>query len=100
MYKTWHLTRQKAEGEDAFAAKHERGKGKKAAKKGSDALDKGVIFLENAYRSLKDNGRFGIILSNSIASINKWIRVRTGSWTTCELWPSSTFRPTFLPKPG
>lgn len=36
----------------------------------------GIIFLENAYRCLKDNGRLGIILSNSIASINKWARVR------------------------
>jgi type I restriction enzyme M protein len=31
-------------------------------------LDLGVVFLENAVRSLKTNGRFGIILSNSIAS--------------------------------
>jgi type I restriction enzyme M protein len=34
------------------------------------------VFLENAYRSLKVGGRLGIILSNSIASINKWARVR------------------------
>ena len=31
-------------------------------------LDLGVVFLENAVRVLKDNGRFGIVLSNSIAS--------------------------------
>lgn len=31
-------------------------------------LDLGVVFLENAIRLLKHNGRFGIILSNSIAS--------------------------------
>lgn len=31
-------------------------------------LDLGVVFLENAVRILKDNGRFGIVLSNSIAS--------------------------------
>lgn len=31
-------------------------------------LDLGVVFLENAVRLLKPNGRFGIILSNSIAS--------------------------------
>ena len=36
----------------------------------------GVIFLENAYRCLKENGRLGIVLSNSIASINKWKNVR------------------------
>jgi len=32
--------------------------------------------LENAYRCVKEDGRFGIVLSNSIASINKWTRVR------------------------
>lgn len=31
-------------------------------------LDLGVVFLENAIRILKPNGRFGIVLSNSIAS--------------------------------
>lgn len=31
-------------------------------------LDLGVVFLENAVRILKPNGRFGIVLSNSIAS--------------------------------
>lgn len=76
MYETWHLTRQRANEEDSFGAKHERGKKKTSATKGSDALDLGVVFLENAYRSLKDDGRFGIVLSNSIASINKWTRVR------------------------
>lgn len=76
MYETWHLSRQKADNEDAFGAKHERGKSKPASSKGSDALDLGIVFLENAYRSLKDDGRFGIVLSNSIASINRWTRIR------------------------
>lgn len=76
MYETWHLTRQKAGGEDSFGAKHERGKKTSASTKGSDALDLGIVFLENAYRCLKDDGRFGIVISNSIASINKWTRVR------------------------
>jgi len=76
MYETWHLTRQTAAAEDAFAAKHERGKKKVAASKGSDALDLGIVFLENAYRCVKEEGRFGIVVSNSIASINKWTRVR------------------------
>jgi type I restriction enzyme M protein len=76
MYETWHLTRQTAAAEDAFAAKHERGKNKPKTAKGSDALDLGIVFLENAYRCVKENGRFGIVLSNSIASINKWTRVR------------------------
>jgi type I restriction enzyme M protein len=76
MYETWHLTRQKAEGEDAFAARHVRGKQREVATRRSDAIDLGIIFLENAYRSLKTEGRLGIILSNSIASINRWTRVR------------------------
>lgn len=50
-YETWHLT-------------------------GADSIDLGVVFLENAYRTLKDSGRLGIVLSNSIASINKWKKVR------------------------
>lgn len=33
-----------------------------------DGLDLGVVFLENTVRSIKENGRFGIVLSNSIAS--------------------------------
>ncbi len=37
---------------------------------GSAKIDLGVVFLENAYRILKDNGRLGIVLSNSIASID------------------------------
>ncbi len=40
-------------------------------KKSNDRkIDLGVIFLENAYRILKENGRLGIVLSNSIASID------------------------------
>jgi type I restriction enzyme M protein len=76
MYETWHLTRQKAGEEDSFAARHERGKKKSTSTKGSEALDLGIVFLENAYRCLKEEGRFGIVLSNSIASINRWTRVR------------------------
>jgi len=41
-----------------------------------DSIDLGVVFLENAYRCLKDEGRLGIVLSNSIASINRWQKVR------------------------
>lgn len=76
MYETWHLMRQTVDSENASAAKNERGTKKPAASKGSDALDLGIVFLENAYRCLKENGRLGIVLSNSIASINKWTRVR------------------------
>lgn len=41
-----------------------------------DGLDLGVLFLENAVRTLKPGGRFGIVLSNSIASNNTWRFVR------------------------
>ncbi len=41
-----------------------------------NSIDLGLIFLENAYRILKENGRMGIILSNSIASIDRWEKAR------------------------
>jgi len=37
----------------------------------------GVISLENAVRTLKDNGRMAIVLSNSIASVESHNKVRT-----------------------
>jgi type I restriction enzyme M protein len=43
---------------------------------GGDNIDLGVVFLENAYHCLKEGGRLGIVLSNSIASINRWQKVR------------------------
>ncbi len=43
---------------------------------GGGSIDKGLIFLENAYRVLKEGGRMGIVLSNSIASIKKYACVR------------------------
>lgn len=42
----------------------------------SNSIDMGLIFLENAYRVLDENGRMGIILSNSLASIDKWSAAR------------------------
>jgi len=42
----------------------------------SKSIDYGVVFLENAYRILKENGRMGIILSNSIASIDTHRKAR------------------------
>ncbi|OUI78043.1 restriction endonuclease subunit M [Commensalibacter intestini] len=44
--------------------------GGKKNKNQTGKIDLGVIFLENAYRILKENGRIGIVLSNSIASID------------------------------
>ena len=43
---------------------------------GRESLDLGVVFLENAVRSLKVGGRLGIVLSNSIASTDRWAKVR------------------------
>lgn len=46
---------------------------------GQGKIDLGIAFLENAYHILKENGRIGIVLSNSIASIDshqiarKWL---------------------------
>lgn len=49
----------------------DKDKKKKASKtKEASKIDLGVVFLENAYRILKENGRLGIVLSNSIASID------------------------------
>jgi type I restriction enzyme M protein len=41
-----------------------------------DKIDLGIVFLENAYQILKPDGRLGIVLSNSIASINRWTEIR------------------------
>lgn len=41
-------------------------------KKRPKSLDKGIIFLENAYRILREKGRMGIVLSNAIASEEQW----------------------------
>lgn len=47
----------------------------KEAKSGN-SIDMGVLFVENAVRVLKNNGRLGIVISNSIASIDKWEKAR------------------------
>jgi type I restriction enzyme M protein len=41
-----------------------------------EGIDLGIVFLENAVKILKEGGRMGIVLSNSIASIKKWESVR------------------------
>lgn len=48
-------------------------------------LDLGVVFLENSIRSIKNGGRFGIVLSNSIASNNTWKFVREWLFKTIRL---------------
>lgn len=40
------------------------------------SMDKGVLFLENAYHVLDEYGRLGIVLSNAIASEQQWESVR------------------------
>lgn len=52
------------------------GQGGKKTKKQANKIDLGVVFLENAYRILTENGRMGIVLSNSIASIDSHKVVR------------------------
>lgn len=70
-YELWHLYSNKGE-------EQPKGKTKKADKQ-ANKIDLGVVFLENSYRILKENGRMGIVLSNSIASIDthkiarKWL---------------------------
>ncbi|MGF7409181.1 HsdM family class I SAM-dependent methyltransferase [Providencia alcalifaciens] len=68
-YELWHL----------YSNKGEEKPQKKKTNKQATKIDLGVVFLENAYRILKENGRMGIVLSNSIASIDshriarKWL---------------------------
>ena len=47
-----------------------------AGKSGGGWIDPGLLFLENGYRLLAPNGRIGIVLSNSIASIDRWEQAR------------------------
>lgn len=44
----------------------------KKPKNGTPKIDPGLIFLENAYRILGENGRMGIVLSNSIAGVDTY----------------------------
>jgi len=44
-------------------------------------IDKGVLFLENAYRSLADNGKLGIVLSSSILGIERFEKIREWLWS-------------------
>ncbi|RDU61311.1 class I SAM-dependent DNA methyltransferase [Helicobacter sp. MIT 14-3879] len=62
-------------------------------------IDLGVVFLENAYRILKDYGRFGIVLSNSIASIDTHKLTRQWLMDKCRIvaifdLPANTFAET------
>lgn len=74
-YQTWHLARRTTDDDDATTATA-RGRQPKKGSKSRDALDLGVVFLENAVHCLVEGGRLGIVLSNSIASINGFAAVR------------------------
>lgn len=63
-YELWNLYSNKGDNNSDTADK------KKLSKKQATKIDLGVIFLENAYHILKEGGRMGIVLSNSIASID------------------------------
>ncbi|OOF70908.1 restriction endonuclease subunit M, partial [Rodentibacter caecimuris] len=63
-YELWNLYSNKGDNNSDTGGK------KKSSKKQATKIDLGVIFLENAYRILKEGGRMGIVLSNSIASID------------------------------
>lgn len=63
-YELWNLYSNKGDDNSDTADK------KKLSKKQATKIDLGVIFLENSYRILKEGGRMGIVLSNSIASID------------------------------
>lgn len=39
-------------------------------------IDPGLLFLENAYRILATDGRLGIVVSNSISSVDRWEAAR------------------------
>ncbi len=43
---------------------------------GDSGMDPGILFLENAVRSIRTGGRLGIVVSNSIASVDRWRAVR------------------------
>jgi type I restriction enzyme M protein len=72
MYEVWNLARGMSDGDDE--AEGSKTKTKKTAAK--ESIDLGVVFLENAYQSLAEGGRMGIVVSNSIASINGFSAVR------------------------
>jgi len=67
--------------------------------KANDWIDLGVIFLENAYQVLKKNGRLGIVLSNSLGSVNRWAEIRSWLYSKMRIvalfdLPANTFADT------
>lgn len=70
----WDLNKNTIELYETYDVK--LGLDKKGDKKLPKSMDMGALFLENSYKLLKNGGRMGIILSNSIASIKEWDNVR------------------------
>lgn len=65
-------------------------------------IDKGILFLENAVRVLKEGGRFAIILSRSIASVGDYAFARSWLADRCRLvaafdLPKNVFAETGVP---
>lgn len=67
-YELWKLYGQKNDKKDE--TKNIKQNKSKSKTKEATKIDLGVVFLENAYHILKENGRLGIVLSNSIAGID------------------------------
>lgn len=77
-YELWHLNKQK------------------------NWIDPGILFLENAVRILKENGRMGIIISRSIANADKWQKTREWLINNTRIaaifdLPENTFAETGIP---
>jgi type I restriction enzyme M protein len=77
-YELWHLNKQK------------------------NWIDPGILFLENAVRILKENGRMGIIISRSIAEGDKWKKAREWLLDNMRIvaifdLPDNTFAETGIP---
>ena len=70
----WDLLRDTVQLYETWEAKPTQDKKRKI--KLPSSMDKGVLFLENAYKLLEEGGRMGIVLSNSIASIKEWENIR------------------------
>lgn len=75
-YELWKLYGQGNTDIEKDGSEGKTKKKKKTKSKDASKIDLGVVFLENAYRILKENGRLGIVLSNSIASIDAHIVAR------------------------
>ncbi len=97
----WGIAKETVELYEVF---EEKGKNEIISKDGSKkikinypkSLDLGAMFLENAYKLLEEGGKLGIILSNSIASIEEWKNIRKWFLTKMRLvatfdLPANTF---------